>query len=158
MAISSSDVRSRSSDVAHGQSNAACGLADHRTVLQSLVNSFDAVLRHGQQKAAGKLVARGSSVEKSWRSVCEPALRHVVVGVHSSLDVLSVNANGNSHKHVLGSLSNLSIKLEQVGTLKRFEAKEIELEVTIVDNHGVEALWLVSNACKITRYLPPCAS
>jgi len=44
--------------------------------------------------------------------------------------------------HVLRPLGNLAVQLEQVAPLERLETKEVEVEVTIVDDARVE-LFLV---------------
>jgi hypothetical protein len=76
--------------------------------------------------------------------MCEPTLGHQVVGLdmckilmsnmsslaepecshlNGGLDISAVDADGNAHEHVLGSLGNLAANLEQIGALKSLETK-----------------------------------
>ena len=60
--------------------------------------------------------------------------------LNGSVDVLAVDADGDTHDHVLGALGNLAVDLEEVGFLQGLEAKVIVLEVAVMDDGGVEAV------------------
>lgn len=65
---------------------------------------------------------------------------HEVVGLNGLLNVLTVNTHRHTHDHLLWSLRNLSVDAEQVGPLKSLETEVLVLEVTVVDDSGVELL------------------
>jgi hypothetical protein len=46
--------------------------------------------------------------------MCKVSLRKTVVGLNDARHVVSVNANGNTHQHVLRTFGNLVLHLEQV--------------------------------------------
>ncbi len=68
----------------------------------------------------------------------EVLLRHEVVRLDGTLDVLAVDTNSDTHEHVLGSLGDLAVDAEEVGTLERLEAEEVVVEVALVDDGRVE--------------------
>ena len=53
----------------------------------------------------------------------EVTFGHEVVGLDSAINVVLVDANGDSHEHVLRSLCCPSVDLEQVRTLEGLESK-----------------------------------
>lgn len=75
----------------------------------------------------------------------EPLLRHEVVGLEGSFQVGDVDADRASHQHVLGSLGNLAIHLEQVGLLERLEPEEVVLKVARKVYLSVDSLVVVSD-------------
>ena len=75
----------------------------------------------------------------------EPLLTHQVVRLEGSLQVRHVDADRAPHEHVLRSLHNLAIHLQEIGSLQRLEAEKVILEVTGVVNHFIYALIVVLN-------------
>ena len=75
----------------------------------------------------------------------EPLLRHQVVGLECRLKVFLMDTNGAPHQHVLGSLGNLSVHFEQVGSLQSLEAEEVILEVARVGNLLVDSLVVLNH-------------
>lgn len=67
----------------------------------------------------------------------EELARHEVVSLEDTLNIVTPDADSHTHDHVLGTLNNLAINLEEVGSLKSLEAKVLVLEVTVIDNGGV---------------------
>lgn len=59
----------------------------------------------------------------------EPSVTHEVVGLDGGIDVGLVNTNGHSHEHVLWSLNDLTLDLEEVGS---FESLETEVVVVVI--------------------------
>lgn len=53
----------------------------------------------------------------------EVSFRHEIVGLDDALDVGTVDANRNTHDHVLRPFGDVLIDSEEVGTLQRLEAK-----------------------------------
>eukprot|EP00624_Nannochloropsis_granulata_P007019 evm.model.NODE_5931_length_8511_cov_32.465752.1 len=51
-----------------------------------------------------------------------------------------MDANGHAHDHVLGSLHDDAVHLEQVGLLQRLETEIVVVEVPIVDNGRINTL------------------
>ena len=68
----------------------------------------------------------------------EVALTHQVIGVKGFLDVGVMNAHGNAHQHVLWTLSDFTVELEQVGALERLESKVVIVVVSAVIDVVVE--------------------
>ena len=56
------------------------------------------------------------------------------------VDVVQVNAEGDAHQHVLRSLDDGTVHLDQVGALESLEAEEVVVEVAIVHDRGIEPL------------------
>jgi hypothetical protein len=55
--------------------------------------------------------------------VSEKALGHEMVRFEDAFDVVAVDANGNTHDHVLWSFGDFAIAAEEVGAFKGFEAE-----------------------------------
>mmetsp|Transcript_58906 Transcript_58906/g.162848 ORF Transcript_58906/g.162848 Transcript_58906/m.162848 type:complete len:327 (-) Transcript_58906:3-983(-) len=139
-AVRAADVRVGRADVVHGDADAARVLGDGGARLEGVVDALDRVLLHGQKEAARHLRARGARVEEGRGRVGEELLAHESVGLDGRVHILLVDANGNTHEHVLRALRDLAIDLEEVRALKSFEAEVIKLEVAVVDDGRVEAL------------------
>ena len=91
----------------------------------------------------------------------EPALRHEVVGFDGSFDICFVNPYGDPHQHVLGPLDHFLIHTEEVGPLESLEAKEIVIEVPIIDDLAVQTLSILckeSNVINNPNYIDNCYS
>ena len=95
----------------NAKANAAYRLADHRALLESIIDTLNAVVLHADQEATAELRMRCSCIEESWGGVNEVSLRHVLVRLNRALDVVTVNANGNAHERVLGPFSGLPIEM-----------------------------------------------
>jgi len=54
-----------------------------------------------------------------------------------------MNAEGTTHQHVLGSLSNFVIDFEQVSSLKGLEAEEVVIIIASVVNSGIDLVRIV---------------
>ena len=67
---------------------------------------------------------------------------------HTCLDVVTVNAHGHTHEHVLRALHHLAVDTKQVGALQRLEAKVVVVEIAVIDNFGVQALGIGLNQGK----------
>lgn len=70
----------------------------------------------------------------------EPLLGHEVVGLDGLVNVSAMDADGNSHQHVLRSLDRAAVDLEQVGLLQGLEPEIVVAEVAVVDDGRVESL------------------
>eukprot|EP00962_Isochrysis_galbana_P021947 scaffold6503_cov115-Isochrysis_galbana.AAC.3 len=70
----------------------------------------------------------------------EPLLRHEVVRLDGRVQVVLMDANRDPHQHVLRSLHHLAFHPEKVGLLERLEAKEVVLEVAVIDEERIEPL------------------
>jgi len=57
--------------------------------------------------------------------VGEVPLGHQVVGLDSLLDIISMDSDSDSHDHVLGTLSDVSIDSEKVGSLEGLESEAV---------------------------------
>ena len=71
--------------------------------------------------------------------------RQQVVSLDSRVNILSVNTDRDTHEHVLGTFGDLAIDLEQIRSLERLEAKEVVVEITIVDDRRVEAILVLDD-------------
>ncbi len=79
-----------------------------------------------------------SSIEQRRARVREEALRHQVVSLKCTVNVTTVNANGDTHKHVLRSLGDFAVDFQKVGTFERFEPEVLVVEVAIIDDRRVK--------------------
>lgn len=132
-------------------------LRDHSARLEGVVDTLDGVLLHGNEEARRELRVRSTGVEElsrrsedegrnqleskeveEWRSkrethrrtgVGEVPLGHQVVGFDSLLDIVSVDTNSDSHDHVLGTLSDVSIDSKKVRSLEGLESEAVENEI-----------------------------
>ncbi len=75
----------------------------------------------------------------------EEALRHQVVGLKCTVDVTTVNTNGDAHEHVLRSLGDFPVDFQKVGTFERFEPKVLVVEVAFVDDRRVKGDGVLHN-------------
>lgn len=89
-----------------GQSNSSSSLGDESTGLESVVDTLNRVILHGDEETRGELRTGSTSVEEGRRSMGEESLGHEVVGLDSSLNVISMNSNGDSHDEMLRPFSN----------------------------------------------------
>lgn len=53
----------------------------------------------------------------------EKTLAHKMVCFDGAVNVVAVDTNGDTHQHVLRTLSDASVKAEEVGSFERFETK-----------------------------------
>ncbi len=53
----------------------------------------------------------------------EVSFGHKVICFENAVNVRSMNTNGNTHDHVLGTFSYAAIDAEKVGTFEGFETK-----------------------------------
>ena len=100
---------------------------------------------HGEQEARGHLWHRCTGIEQRRGGVSEVSLTHQVIGAEGFLDVSVMNAHGDAHQHVLWTLSNLAIQLEQVGALKRLESEVVIVVVSAVIDVIVEHIGIGHN-------------
>ena len=99
-------------DVVDMEADAAGVLGDDGALLKRVEDALDAVITHGEEKAAGELRPRRAGVEQRRRGVDEPLLGHEVVGFDGAVDVGAVDAHGHAHQHVLRPLHRLAVDLE----------------------------------------------
>jgi hypothetical protein len=125
------------------KANTTSRFGDACTLFQSIVNTFNAVVLHGNEEARRKLRAGGAGVEESRGSMSEPTLREQMVGFNGRFDIVFVDTDSDTHKHVLRALYNTAIDAEEVGTLEGFETKVIVIKITIVDNFRVQTFLVV---------------
>lgn len=90
------------------------GLTDHGTVLERVVDTVDGVILHTDEETRAHLRMRCAGVEQRGRCMCEVTQRHEVVGLDGPLDIGAVDADSNTHQHMLGTLPNASVELEKV--------------------------------------------
>ena len=59
----------------------------------------------------------------------EQLLRHHVVGLDGGVDVFAVDADRHPHQHVLRTLDNLAVDLQQVAALQGFEPEVLKNQI-----------------------------
>ena len=72
----------------------------------------------------------------------EPFFGHEVVGFEGCLYIFAMNAYGSTHEQVLRALNYFAVHPHQIGTLKRFEPEIVEIVVAVVDDGGVEFVFI----------------
>ena len=143
--VGSTNVGLASTNVVSGQTNSTGVLRDDGTVLEGIVNSIDGVLLHGQEKARRHLRSVGSGVEKGRSGVSEVSLGEAFVGVDDTVNVVSVDSNGNTHQHALGPFGDLSVHLEQIGLFQSLVTKVVVFEIPCVVDGFVKDVLVLHN-------------
>ena len=72
-------------------------------------------------------------------------LAHQVVSLEDLLDVVPVNADGNTHDHVLRPLGNLAVDAEEVTPLEGLVSKVVVREIARVVDGGIKGLLVGQN-------------
>lgn len=70
----------------------------------------------------------------------EHSLTHQVISLEGVLQVVSMDTDRDSHKHLLGTLNDLVLDLEQVRPLKSLKPEEIIVKVSLVVNFVLNSL------------------
>jgi hypothetical protein len=75
--------------------------------------------------------------------VSEPTLREEMVGFNGRFDIVFVDTNSDTHKHVLRALYNTAVDTEEVGAFEGLETEIIVIKITIVDDFRVETFRVI---------------
>lgn len=94
------------------QTNTTSSLADHGTSFQGVIDTFNRVVLHANKKTRTELWVGCTSIEKCGRRVREVSFRHQIVRFQYALDIITVNADSDSHDHVLRALCNTTTESE----------------------------------------------
>ena len=124
----------------NAKANAAYRLADHRALLESIIDTLNAVVLHADQEARAELRMRCSCIEESWGGVDEVSLRHIGVCLNCAFDVVAVNADSDAHEHVLRPFSDLAIETKEIRAFEGLEAEELVVEIALIDD-GAHRRW-----------------
>ena len=68
----------------------------------------------------------------------EVLLGHELVGLDRGIYITPVDADRNSHNHVLGPLRDLAVAAHQITTFEGLEAEVVVLEVSVIHNSSVD--------------------
>jgi len=98
--------------------DATSRLGDESALLERVVDALDAVIFHGQQEATRQLRFDSGSVEEGGGGMSEVALGQQVVRDDGGVNVLAVNADSDTHEHVLRTLGHFVVDAEQVGSFQ----------------------------------------
>jgi hypothetical protein len=60
------------------------------------------------------LEMRSSSIEEGRRGMSKVTLRHKVVSLENFINVSTMNANSDTHNHMLGTFSHTTINVTQI--------------------------------------------
>ena len=132
------NVRLTGTNVTNGHSNATGILGNDGTILESVVDSINAVVLHAHEKARAHLRIGGAGIKERRRGVRKVALRQEIVRLNDLRNVLAMNADCHAHEHVLGAFGNLAVDFEEIGLFERLEAKVVQLKVAIVNDGAIE--------------------
>lgn len=113
------------------QPDTSSSLANHRTVLESIVDSFYRIILHAYQEARAHLGIRGASIEKCRRGVSKVAFGHKVICLEDTVNVRSMYTNRNTHDHMLRTFGDTPIDTEEVRSLKCLESKTTAMLILI---------------------------
>jgi hypothetical protein len=105
------------------QANTTSSFADHGALLECVIDTFNRVVFHTDEETRAKLWVWRPSVEKCRRCMSKVSFGHEMVGFGDPFDISSVNANSDTHDHVLGSLSYSTVDSQQIRSLEGFETK-----------------------------------
>ena len=102
--------------------SASC-LADHRTVLECVIDPFDRIILHTHQEAAAQLRVWCTCIKQRRRRMREITLRHEIIGVDDPINVSPVDAYCNTHDHMLRTLGNAAINTKEIRSFECLETK-----------------------------------
>lgn len=136
--IGATDVTGAGTNVGDGHANSPSILADDGTVLERIVDSVNGIGLNARQEARRHLRIGRSSVKEGRRGVGEEPLGEEVIRLQDAFNIPHVDSHRDTHEHVLGTLGDLSVQLEEVGLLQCLVSEVIELEVTVVDDSTVQ--------------------
>ena len=131
-------MRPRRANVVNMETDAPRPLRNKGTVLQGIIDTFDAVTLHRQKKTRRALRTRRPGIEKGRRRVGKIFLRHERVGFHYADQIVTVETNRHAHPHMLGALHRLLIHFGQIGTLQCFETEIVNQIVARIVAGGVQ--------------------
>ena len=103
-------------------------------LLQRIENPLNAVLLHGEKKAATELLPGGPRIEQRRRSMREEPCAHHVVRLQHPLLVPPPHRNRNPHDEVLRPLDNPPVDVHQVRPRQSLEPKVVVTKVPGVVN------------------------
>ncbi len=66
--------------------------------------------------------------------MCEILVRHQVICLDGTFNIVTVYSNCHSHDHMLRALCNFAIETEEVGSLKGLKTEVLVIEISVVDN------------------------
>mmetsp|Transcript_145641 Transcript_145641/g.206265 ORF Transcript_145641/g.206265 Transcript_145641/m.206265 type:complete len:274 (+) Transcript_145641:1212-2033(+) len=104
VAVGAANVGAAGTHVRDCHANSTGRLGDGSALLQSVVDTFDAVILQLQQKAGGHLWLRSPRIEEGRRRMGEELPRHQVIRLQCGVEVPHVDAAGRAHDHVLRPL------------------------------------------------------
>lgn len=96
------------------QADTASRLTDHCAVLQRIINALDRIVLHANQEARTELRVGCTGIEKRRRGMSKVSFGHEIVGLDDAVNIGPVNADRNTHKHVLWAFSDATINSEEV--------------------------------------------
>lgn len=112
--VGTSNIGTSGTDAVDVETNTTSHLGDHGTGLESVVDALNAVVLHVDQETRRELSLGSTSIEECGRGMGEEFAGHEIVGFDDTFNVISPDTNSNTHNHVLGSLDNLAIELEEI--------------------------------------------
>ena len=77
--------------------------------------------------------------------MCEQLLGHKVVGLNGLFDLITMDANRDTHKHVLWSFPDFLVIFEKVGSFQGLETEVLVVEISIVDDSRVKLIGVSHN-------------
>lgn len=108
------------------EADPASSLADHGATLQRVIDALYRVVLHTDQEARAELGMGSAGVEQSRGRVSEVSLRHEVVCLDDAVDVGSVDADSDTHDHMLGTLRDASVDTKEVRPFEGLEPEAID--------------------------------
>jgi len=123
------DVGTRCPNVVDTQTNPPRRLRDFGCLFECVINAFDRVIFHSQQKARTHLRLGCSGVKQRWRSVGKPFFGEQMVGLNSRVDVVHVNTHGHPHQHMLRAFGDAALCFQQI---RLFQGLITEIIIAII--------------------------
>ena len=102
---------------------------DQSTLLQSIIDPFNAIFFHLQQKTRRHLRFWSSTVEECWGGMGEELPRHQVIGLQACFQIATVNATGGTHQEMLRSFHTLAMYTKKVWFLKGLETEVVVAKI-----------------------------
>ena len=102
---------------------------DQSTLLQSIIDPFNAIFLHLQQKTRRHLRFWSSTVEECWGGMGEELPWHQVISFQGCFQITTVNATGGTHQEMLRSFHTLAMHTKKVRFLKGLETKVVVAKI-----------------------------
>ena len=140
------------------ETDATCVLANHRAILQRIIDASNAIRSlHRQEEAGGQLLTGCACVKVRRRGVDKVLVAQQVVGLKGFLQVhRAPQRQGHSHHQMLRALQRLALRVaeEVLKFLQCLESEIVQMIVPLVINAGIDGITMrLAQADQFLRHI-----